>query len=97
MFIYLNWSSQEHNPFLSNFCSVALISGTSLSLLNKMGPSGTGSLGGAEMEKRSNTYFSLKIVISTSKNRSKPLGRATVMSYCHLGVIVTRLPPGIAI
>ena len=62
-----------------------------------MGPSGTSSLGGAEMGKKSNTYFSLKIVISTSKNRSKPQGRATVMSSGHLGVIVTRLPPGITI
>ena len=57
MFIYLNWSSQEYNTFLSSFCSVALIAGTSWSLLDEMGPFGTGSLGWVEMGKKSNTYF----------------------------------------
>ena len=60
MFIYLNWSSQEHNTFLSSFCSLVQIAGTSWSLLDEMGPSGTGSLGGVEMRKKSYRYFSLK-------------------------------------
>ena len=84
MFIYLNWSSREHNTFLSSFCSMVPIAGTSWTLLDQMGPSGTGSLGGVEMRKKSNTYFSLKIVIATAKNHSKPKGRDTVMSYCHI-------------
>ena len=84
MFIYLNWSSQEHNTFLSSFCLVVPIAGTSWSLLDEMGPSGTGSLGGVEMRKKSYRYFSLKIVIATAKTRSKSQGRATVISYCHI-------------
>ena len=84
MFIHLNWSSQEHNTFLSSFCSVEPIAGASWSLLDEMGPSGTGSLGGVEMRKTSDTHSSLKIVNATAKNRSKPQGRATVMSYCHI-------------
>ena len=93
MFIYLNWRSQEHNTFLSGFCKMVRIAGTSWSLLDEMGQSGTGSLGGVEMGKKSNTYFSLKIVIATAENRSKPQGRAAVMSYCHIASWRYSQPP----
>ena len=56
-----------HFFFSSKFCSMSLIVGTSWSLLDGMGPTGTDSLGRVEMGRRRTTYFLLKIVISTSK------------------------------